>query len=170
MTRFPLINTMHHIALKSSMIALRRLVGVSVMVAAHAGGQTLDPVRVGARVSIGVTDSACKHRFRSCQQSAVVGGTLTRVTADTLVLQFGPSATLAVPRVRGQQLFVSQGRSRIRSALSAALLTGLVTYTIANLTHAAERSTVRWAAAMAGGGLVFGALLPAERWQRVRAP
>ena len=143
-------------------------IGVSVVACVSLSAQATNDLRVGVRVYVGVGE--CTRRFRACDDSASIEGVLTRVTPDTLVLQFGPTGTVSLPRMRGQRIFVSRGRSRVRTALTSALLAGYLTYAMSDLTDATSRSTVRWASTMAGGGLVLGALQPRERWRRVASP
>ena len=147
---------------------LRWSIGVSLVACASLSAQATDDLRAGARVY--VREGVCTRRFRACRDSASMEGRLIRVTPDTLVLQFGPTATVSLPRTRGQRIFVSRGRSRVRTAVESALLAGYLTYAISDLTDATSRSTVRWASTMAGGGLVLGALQPTERWRRVASP
>jgi hypothetical protein len=142
-------------------------VALCLLPGTRALAQKLEPLRVGARVSIAAFDSACTRRFRGCASDAFVEGTLVRVTPDTLVVRHGASGVVNVPRTPTQRIVVSMGRSRWRSALYGATLNGLITYAIADLTDASQRSTVRWAGEMAAGGLLAGALFPAERWHRV---
>jgi hypothetical protein len=89
------------------------------------------------------------------------------VTPDTLVLQFGPSAAVSIPRVAGQRIYVRTGSSRIRSALHSALLYGVASGIIVAQTDASHRSRVLTTGGIVLGGFAFGALSPMERWQRV---
>jgi hypothetical protein len=129
--------------------------------------QALDPLRVGARVSVIMRDSSCRSLWRRCNVGAGLGGTLVRVTSDTLFVQYGPSAALSVPRVPGQHIYVSAGVSRVRSALRGAAVFGVVSGLVVAQTDASRRSMVQTAAGVAIGGLAAGALLPTERWKRV---
>jgi hypothetical protein len=152
-------------------VSLRGLLLVACASVIHCGAllaQDVAALRVGARVRVSSIDSTCTRRWRPCDSRALVGGTLVRVTPDTLVLQDGPETTLAVARHAGQRVFVSQGRSRLRSAIRSGLLQGLVSFAIADVTDASQRSTVRVASAFAAGGFALGALLPMERWRRAR--
>ncbi len=129
--------------------------------------QALDPLRVGARISVVVRDSTCRSLWRVCNAAAGLGGTLARVTSDTLFVQHGPSAVLAVPRVPGQHIYVSVGPSRVRSALRGAVAFGLVSGLVLSQTDASRRSMVQATASVAVAGLVAGALSPSQRWKRV---
>ena len=129
--------------------------------------QALDPLRVGARVSVIMRDSSCRSLWRRCDSGAGLGGTLVRVTPDTLFVQYGPSAALSVPRVPGQHIYVSAGTSRVHSALRGALVFGLVSGLVVAHTDASRRSMVQTTAGIAVGGLAAGAFLPTERWKRV---
>ena len=129
--------------------------------------QALDPLRVGARVSVIVRDSTCRSLWRACNAPAGLGGTLVRVTSDTLFVQHGPSAALAVPRVPGQHIYVSVGASRLRSALRGAAVFGLVSGLALSQTDASRRSMVQATVSVAVAGLVAGALSPSQRWKRV---
>lgn len=159
---------MHFRLSPSNADRLLRLACALLVLAGSLGAQSPDPLVVGARVSITPTDDRCRSRWRPCTPESWSGGTLTRVTADTLVLQFGASHTIAIARNQRQRIFVSQGRSRTKSAVLNALSYGVITYMIADLTDASRRSTLRLTAAMAGGGVALGVLQPIERWRRVR--
>jgi hypothetical protein len=129
--------------------------------------QALDPLRVGARISVIVRDASCRGLWRRCDSGAGLGGTLVRVTPDSLVVQYGPSATVSVPRIPGQHIYVSAGASRVRSALRGAVMFGLASGLLVARTDASRRSMVQTTAGIAVSGLAAGAFLPTERWQRV---
>ena len=129
--------------------------------------QAITPVRIGARISVSVPDSTCGRPWRRCASGAGLGGTLVRMTPDTLIVQFGPLLTLPIPRTPDQHVFVSTGVSRLRSALRSAVMAGLATGVIVSQTNASRRSMVQTTAGIMLGGLALGALLPTERWQRV---
>jgi hypothetical protein len=130
--------------------------------------QEVTPLQVGARISVSVPDATCRRRpWRPCPSGAGAGATLVRATPDTLVVQFGRSATLSIPRIAGQTIYVSMGASRLRSAVRSAVAFGIVAGVLVAQTDASRRSIVQTTAGMATGGLALGALLPTERWRRV---
>lgn len=137
--------------------------------------QSTGELQIGARMIVTQRDGSCESRWHPCRffpraPGSLVIGTLERVAGDTLVIRHGTAGMLVLGKEPGQAIYISRGRSRIRSALRVALSNGLLTYAIADLTDATSRSTVRWSGGMAASGFVLGALLPSERWRRVRWP
>lgn len=90
-----------------------------------------------------------------------------RLTPDTLVLQVGASAVVAVPRSLDQRIYVRTGASRVRSALTNAYLAGATAAFLATRTDASRASVVRATVGMTLAGLLLGVFRPMPRWKRV---
>ena len=150
--------------------AVLRMVIPLFAAASVLSGQAPVSLAEGSRILVLAGDQACTSRWRPCRINASASGTLLRTTADTLLLQLSPTASMAVLRQPGQRILVSQGRPRLRSALQSALMNGVLTYMIADLTDASRRSTIGWSLGMGASGFVVGALLPREHWRRAPLP
>jgi hypothetical protein len=129
--------------------------------------QAASPLQAGARVSVVVPDTTCRRRWRPCDVAAALSGTLVRATADTLVLQIGPTSVVPMLRGPGHRVYVRTRASRVRTAFWSALSYGVAAGVLVAQTDASQRSQVQTAGGVAVFGLALGAIVPAYRWRRV---
>ena len=100
-------------------------------------------------------------------------GVLTRVSEDSITIRFHPSASPVTVSVNGvQQIDLSRGVSRSRSAVKQALLGAVYMGALGTLSdHEFGGGSTQNALIWAGGGLIIGAImgsvLPEESWKRV---
>jgi hypothetical protein len=142
----------------------------SVGIAQAASAQQAEEPSVGSRIRIRLPDSL---RVASlAPRFILVTGTLVRATPDSLVLHVGGANPLYVSRSSITALSVSEGSSRVRSAVSNGILAGLL---FGAMRLSAENSgdvDYRRVGIAAGSGAVFaalvGALSPFEHWRKIK--
>jgi hypothetical protein len=144
------------------------VVVAAMVVAAGAQAQGISELPSGVRVRVTIPDSVRQAPFIPRRQ--IVIGTLARATSDTLWVHVAGPDTLRLPR-SSTAVQVSRGVSRGRSAIQSGLAIG-VGVLLAAYPRAHSESARRDALAMAGGGVLAGALIgawsPYETWRRVR--
>jgi hypothetical protein len=169
----------NHASLRIGDSIMRRRIWTCIIVAtvASAGlAQTASAQRseepsVGSRVRIGLPDSVRAYPF--VRPGQWVTGTLARTTQDSLVINVGGANPLYVARGNITGLEVSQGSSRMRSAVDHALFGGVLfavaTYLVDNSEGGLHAQNVAKAAGSGVAvGAVAGALSPFEHWRKVR--
>jgi hypothetical protein len=162
-----MISFLRHGLWKCLIVAIVASAGFS-----HAAvAQRQEEPKVGSRVRIGLPDSLRVAPF--VRPGIWVTGTLVRATQDSLVLHVAGASPLYVARRDITGLAVSEGTSRVRSAVGHALFAGVLfafaTYAVDN-TEGSVRG--RQVAIGAGSGVALGALLgalsPFEHWRKVQ--
>jgi hypothetical protein len=127
------------------------------------GAQGWESAAPGMRVSMRVVDSLQPGEVR---RNAVVG-TILRRDSTAFYLRVTAADTLRVAHGSISRLELSKGRSRVRSAIATALLGG----TLVASFPPDRRSSLdfgQWFGAGAIVGGVIGAVVPDERWRRVK--
>lgn len=143
----------------------------SVGFARTAAGQMEEEPRVGNRVRIGMPDSARFSPF--VRPGFWVTGTVVRATQDSLELRVGGTSALYVARRNITGLEVSEGSSRVRSAVSHGLFGGVLFAVATYLVDSSERDLHGRNLAIAAtsgfaSGAVLGVLSPFEHWRKVK--
>ena len=140
---------------------------LGVLVAAPvARAQRVDALPAGVRVALRLVPSDTVSRVRADRVGVIIG-TIVASLDDSVVVRVGALERLAIPRREIQHIDVSRGRSRVQSALDIGLLAGLFAPLFAEMVDA-RRGSLQLAAEFALSGAFAGALLPEERWRRLR--
>jgi hypothetical protein len=138
--------------------------------------QTLE---VGQRTRVVVREGQ-RQDEQALRRELVLRGDVTRFSGDTLFLRpAGTTGELGVPMSSALRLYRGTGvRSRPVSALRNAVIFGIVGVGSAGIAHNPQRdgafggsrgkAYLTGAAVGAVFGIVWGALLPTERWERLR--
>jgi hypothetical protein len=137
---------------------------MAVIATCRLHAQGWESVVPGSRVSIRVTDSIHAGGLR---RNAVVGTVLDR-DSSFVYLRVTAADTLRVPRSSITALAVSKGRSRTRSAIKYALLEGALFGAFLPCSRETPRKVYLTVGAGTVVGAVIGALVPDERWRRVK--
>jgi hypothetical protein len=132
-------------------------------------------VTAGARVQVRLPE--VQYQFGG-RRGHYIRGRVTALTPDTLYLAITDSlAPLPVPRRLIERLEYSRGvPSRLESGARRGLITGVVYAGLMALWYEVDDDSgvSTGTAALVGGGVglvtggIFGAILPIERWKRVR--
>jgi hypothetical protein len=147
------------------------MVVASAAIARTASAQGQEELSVGSRIRIGLPDSLRVSPFE--RRGQWVAGTLVRATQDSLVLHVGGANPLSVARRDITGIGISEGSSRMRSAVHHAFDWALL-YTSATLIVEGDQGSVhgRRIAKLAGTGAAIGAFLgvlsPFEHWRNVK--
>jgi hypothetical protein len=126
-------------------------------------GQRWEPVAPGMRVSMRVVDSLSSGDL---SRNFVVGNVLNRDDASFYV-RVTSSDTLRVAYGSISQLAISQGRSRVRSAVKYAFMEAVLFGLLMPDQHTRENRRLTVAGGAVLGGII-GAIVPDERWHRVK--
>ena len=136
-----------------------------------AAAQTSEEPSVGSRVRVGIPDSV---RFSPLVRPGFwVTGTVARATQDSLELRLGGASQLFVARQNITGLEVSEGASRVRSAVShglfGAALFAAATYLVDNSESDLRGRNIAIAAGSGlASGAILGALSPFEHWRKLK--
>ena len=159
-------------------MTLRGLGAVVVLMLAARGEALEGQLVVGERVRVIVREEQ-RQDEDATRRRLVLRGDLTRVSGDTLFLRpAGTVGELGIPMSSAQRLYRSEGvRSRAVSVIRNAVILGGLGVLYGGLLHNPRdddpfegrgKAYLYGAAVGAATGIVWGALFPTERWQRVR--
>jgi hypothetical protein len=129
--------------------------------------QAVSRLQIGAHVRVTVPDTTCRSRWRPCERVAVLRGTLVGATRDSLVIQLSPTTVVPIQWRAEHQVSVRERGSRARTAFWSALSFGFAVGVVVAQTDASTQSKAQTAGVAAGFGVMWGAVFPPPRWQRV---
>jgi hypothetical protein len=161
----PSIGTRVRVAAIALRVVATLLVAQPVL--AQAAPHDLPPP--GTRVGINLPDTV-RSIFRGGGTPSWLKGTLVASDEGVIVLRVASGDSIRIRRTAQQTLYVRRGVSRPWSALKSAALATIVSASVVqsnrdDLSTRAQHITLgSWAAV----GALVGALLPSERWTRMR--
>ncbi|MEO8576036.1 MAG: hypothetical protein ABI556_05015 [Gemmatimonadales bacterium] len=160
---------------------MKRVITALVLFTAVPGvahGQFASAVAEGVRVRVSIADDYRQHTWESRQ--ALIHGSVTRVTNDSLYLRLPNSAgTVGIDRLQIKKMAVSRGmQSPVESAvvkgIGSAIGFALSTFIRYELTPKEDRGNYTAAEATGisaafgfGVGAFVGAIWPTEKWKKV---
>jgi hypothetical protein len=145
-----------------------RIIALSAVASVCACAQGASSIPSGARVRVVVLGSGCTSMLSSGCRSTGVTGIVSRSRSDSLEIRIDSLVAVAIPRNGHYRVLVSEGTSRVRSAVRNGVLFGLVAALATSQANITASQGLRWVAGITVTGAVAGALQPEERWKSAR--